>query len=99
LRAPPTGIRFQDFGHNHFHNPLLWGENIENFAIIGGRIDGSHLVEDDAAPGKGDKIIALKSSRRLLFQNIVHRTGAHFVYLLNDREQVTIECAVFLRAR
>ena len=48
-------------------------------------------MEDDAAPGKGDKIIALKSSRRLLFQNIVHRIGAHFVYLLNDCDQVTID--------
>jgi len=52
--------RFQDFGHSHFHNALLWGENIENFAIIGGRIEGRHLVEDDAAPGKGDKNYCLK---------------------------------------
>ena len=46
--------RFQDFGHSHFHNASLWGENIENLAIIGGCIDGGHLVEDDATPGKGD---------------------------------------------
>jgi polygalacturonase len=91
--------RFQDFGHSHFHNALLWGENIENFAIIGGRIDGTHLVEDDAAPGKGDKIIALKSSRRLLFQNIVHRKGAHFVYLLNDCDQVTIDHVAIQQSR
>jgi hypothetical protein len=91
--------RFQDFGHSHFHNALLWGENIENVAIIGGRIDGTHLVEDDAAPGKGDKIIALKSSRRLLFQNIVHRIGAHFVYLFNDCDQVTIDHVAIQQSR
>src|SRR5437763_5887099 len=91
--------RFQDFGHSHFHNALLWGENIENFAIIGGRINGSHLVDEDEAPRKGDKIIALKSSRRLMFQNIVHRTGAHFVYLLTDCEQVTIDDVAIQQSR
>src|SRR3984885_15353696 len=32
---------YQDFGHSHWHNSLIWGENIENITITGpGMIDG-----------------------------------------------------------
>lgn len=27
--------QYQDFGHNHFHNSLIWGENIENISVSG----------------------------------------------------------------
>src|ERR1700761_2984201 len=26
---------YQDYGHNHWHNSLLWGEGLENVAILG----------------------------------------------------------------
>src|SRR5216683_387981 len=26
---------YQDYGHNHWHNSLIWGESINNFAILG----------------------------------------------------------------
>ena len=26
---------YQDYGHNHWHNSLIWGEGINNFAIVG----------------------------------------------------------------
>src|SRR5712691_6083779 len=36
---------WQDFGHSHFHNSLIWGENLENISILGpGRIWGKGLV-------------------------------------------------------
>src|ERR1017187_9189641 len=28
--------KFQDFGHSHFHNSLIWGEGLENVSIVGG---------------------------------------------------------------
>jgi polygalacturonase len=35
---------YEDFGHSHFHNSLIWGEHLENIAIVGfGRIDGYGL--------------------------------------------------------
>jgi polygalacturonase len=38
---------WQDFGHSHFHNSLIWGENLENIAILGpGRIWGKGLVRN-----------------------------------------------------
>src|SRR5580658_9626408 len=33
--------KYQDFGHNHWHNSLIWGESISDFSITGpGLIDG-----------------------------------------------------------
>jgi polygalacturonase len=26
---------YQDYGHNHWHNSLIWGENIHDFGIFG----------------------------------------------------------------
>src|ERR1700752_544566 len=37
--------QYQDFGHSHWHNSLIWGENLENISILGpGRIWGKGLV-------------------------------------------------------
>lgn len=33
---PNQWDKFQDFGHSHFHDSLIWGENLENIAIVGG---------------------------------------------------------------
>ena len=39
---PSEFTAYQDFGHSHWHNSLIWGENLENVSIVGpGRIDGS----------------------------------------------------------
>jgi len=36
---------YQDFGHSHWHNSLIWGENLENISILGpGMIWGKGLV-------------------------------------------------------
>ena len=53
--APPTAAEgydppepnpfdlYQDFGHSHFHNSLIWGDGLTDVAIVGpGTIDGSH---------------------------------------------------------
>ena len=61
---------FQDFGHNHWHNSLIWGENIHDVAIFGpGLIWGRGLARGNSdpelpiaeAPGVGNKAIALKN--------------------------------------
>jgi pectate lyase len=93
--------KYQDFGHSHFHNALMWGEKIDNFAIVGGRINGGGIIEDDGPAGRdiGDKVIAIKSGRNLLFEGITHETGGHFVYLLNDCENVTLANLVVKKSR
>jgi polygalacturonase len=42
---PNEWDQFQDFGHSHWHNSLIWGENLEDISILGpGRIWGKGLV-------------------------------------------------------
>jgi polygalacturonase len=38
--------QYQDFGHSHWHNSLIWGEDLVNVSIIGtGLIDGTHGLQ------------------------------------------------------
>lgn len=41
---PNPSEAYQDFGHSHWHNSLIWGENLEDITICGaGRIFGRGL--------------------------------------------------------
>ena len=41
---PNEWNQYQDFGHSHWRNSLIWGENLENVSIVGpGRIYGRGL--------------------------------------------------------
>lgn len=79
--------RYQDHGHSHFVNAILFGEDVENVAIIGGTINGGGAKRGRKG---GDKIIAIRVGRNLVFRDIIHEDGAHFHYLLNDCENVII---------
>ncbi len=49
LPEPNEWDAYQDFGHSHWHNSLIWGENLENISILGpGRIWGKGLVRSGA---------------------------------------------------
>ena len=42
---PNPSDKYQDFGHSHWQNSLIWGENVENVSILGpGLIWGKGLV-------------------------------------------------------
>lgn len=42
-----AGELYQDFGHSHWRNSLIWGDGVENVAIIGrGTIDGTGLTRN-----------------------------------------------------
>jgi len=52
-------LKYQDFGHSHWHNSLIWGENLTNISITGfGLIDGQGLKK---AGGDTKKIIAIEN--------------------------------------
>ena len=85
--AEPYTIPFacQDEGHRHWHDALLWGENLENIAIVGpGTLDGAGLNRNL------QKLIALKSSKVMLFEGLSHLNTGHFGYLLTDCHHITM---------
>ncbi len=56
----PGADLYQDFGHSHWHNSLIWGENLEDIAITGpGRIFGKGLSR------RSDRRDLLPEERRL----------------------------------
>ena len=88
---PNSFDEYQDFGHSHFRNALMWGENITDFAIEGpGRIDGAGLSDGDPPAGEGDKTVAIKVGTRLSFTNLSQTNGGHFYYLLSDCRHITV---------
>jgi polygalacturonase len=94
---------FQDYGHNHWHNSLIWGEEIHDFSITGpGLIWGKGLsngrgIKGDGAPfaaeqqGVGNKAIALKNCRNVLLRDFSILKGGHFGLLLTGVDNLTID--------
>jgi polygalacturonase len=55
---------YQDFGHSHWHNSLIWGENLENVSILGpGHIWGRGLVRSGAQSRTKEQNDALNNAR------------------------------------
>ncbi len=88
---------YQDFGHSHFHNSLIWGENLHNISILGpGLIDGKGLSRDldrrDHLPhGLGNKAIALKNCHNVILRDFSIYRGGHFGILATGVNNLTID--------
>jgi polygalacturonase len=82
---------YQDEGHSHFHNSLIWGENLTNVSIIGrGIIKGGDLVTNDNGT-QGNKSIALKACRNVLIRDITIAHGGWFAILATGCDSMTID--------
>jgi polygalacturonase len=94
---------YQDYGHNHWHNSLLWGEDLHDLSITGpGLIDGKGLSRgyravdgwqtfDCRQPGVGNKAIALKNCRNVILRDFSILKGGHFGLLLTGVDNLTID--------
>jgi polygalacturonase len=125
---------YQDYGHNHWHNSLLWGEDLHDLSITGpGLIYGKGLSfgagpapapsttipgfgavaapRPNAPPpaprhlnprgdypmyqaeqaGVGNKAIALKNCRNVLFRDFSVLKGGHFAFLLTGVDNLTLD--------
>ena len=94
---------YQDYGHNHWHNSLLWGEDLHDLAITGpGLIHGKGLSNgrdwvQEVVPfkaeqaGVGNKTIALKNCRNVIFRDFSILKGGHFGLLLTGVDNLTID--------
>ncbi len=91
---------FQDYGHNHWHNSLIWGENIHDVGIFGpGLIWGKGLsrghdekaLPNTTAPGVGNKAIALKNCRNVILSDFSIMQGGWFGVLATGVDNFTID--------
>jgi polygalacturonase len=136
----PTTEYYEDFGHSHWHNSLIVGENLEDIGIVGsGRIYGRGLSRGSPAtlrrdllreerklskaeqpdlmlpaaalntiaaqksgpftfPGKdtlpagvGNKSIALKNCRNVIFRDFTLYHGGHFAILATGVDNWTCD--------
>ena len=91
---------YQDYGHNHWHNSLLWGEGIHDFSIMGpGLIWGKGLsrghsddedLPDTTKPGVGNKAIALKNCHNVILRDFSILQGGWFGILATGVDNLTI---------
>ncbi len=89
---------YQDYGHNHWHNSLIWGEGLEGVSICGpGLIWGKGLSRGWGAgpkaedPGVANKAIALKNCRNVLLRDFSILHGGHFGILATGVDNLTID--------
>ena len=86
---------YQDFGHSHWHNSLMWGEHLEDVSITGpGTIWGKGLIRNQNAQspaGTGNKAISLKWCRNVLIRDVSIRHGGHFAILATGVDNLTID--------
>jgi polygalacturonase len=119
---------YQDYGHNHWHNSLIWGDGINDVSITGpglifgqglsfgagpGRppgappanapqraagaalfvrpARGNYTLFQAEQPGVGNKAIALKNCRNVLFRDFSILKGGHFGLLLTGVDNLTID--------
>jgi polygalacturonase len=98
-----TWDAYQDYGHNHWHNSLIWGEDIHDFSILGpGLIWGRGLSRGAGGtdkgrlpraenPGVGNKAIGLKNCRNVLLRDFSILKGGHFGILATGVDNFTVD--------
>ncbi|HEY1240854.1 MAG TPA: glycosyl hydrolase family 28-related protein [Bryobacteraceae bacterium] len=87
----PSIEKYQDYGHSHWRNSLIWGEGLENVAILGqGLIDGKALTRE-ADKRIANKAISLKLSRNVTIRDISMLLCGHFAILATGVDNLTID--------
>ena len=96
---------YQDYGHNHWHNSLIWGEDLSDVSITGSGLiygrglsfgadrkpRGNYPVYVAEQPGVGNKAIALKNCHNVLLRDFAILKGGHFGLLLTGVDNLTID--------
>lgn len=95
-REPDYGI-YQDFGHNHWRNSLIWAENVDNIALIGqGEIRGQGV---NAHPegleiykhGIANQLIGMKLCTNVTMKDLTLTDCSHFALLATGVDNLTLD--------
>jgi len=93
---PFHGKQYQDYGHSHWHNSLIWGENLHDISIMGpGMIYGKGLLrsttKDTSKKGLGNKSISLKKCHNVILKDFIIKHGGWFGILATGVDNMTID--------
>jgi polygalacturonase len=99
LAEPDTAWdAYQDYGHNHWHNSLLWGEGLENISIFGPGLIWGRGLSRGYGPGPvaehagvANKAISLKNCRNVILRDFSILKGGHFGILATGVDNLTID--------
>ena len=95
LPEPGPVPQFQDFGHSHWENSMIWGIGLDDVRISGfGMIDGHSLGNgyrtEDLQDGLANKAIALKECTNVTLSDITIYHGGHFAILATGVDNILI---------
>jgi polygalacturonase len=84
--------RYQDFGHSHWKNSLIWAIDESDITISGpGLIYGKGLTrEESRLKGVGNKAISLKTCRNVTLKDFSMSRCGHFALLATGVENLII---------
>ena len=96
--AEPNSSTYQDFGHSHWHNSLIWGENLHDVTLEGeGLIDGTDVLSrwgpghNDKGLPPANKALAMKDSQRVTIKDLSFKECGHFALLLTGVDDLLID--------
>ncbi len=87
---------YQDFGHSHWQNSLIWGIGLKNLKFEGeGLIDGTDALSRglgrQGPVAEANKAIALKNCRNVTIKGISMLQCGHFALLLTGVDNLVID--------
>lgn len=89
---------YQDFGHSHWQNSLIWGIGLHNVKITGkGMIDGTGVLSRGGVrkgytgPSIANKAIALKDCKEIEISDLSFKSCGHFALLLTGVDDTLID--------
>ncbi len=101
-----AGGHYQDFGHSHWQNSLIWGIGLKNISIMGpgliygkglnpgyhlSKETGGRLIYKDGGPGAANKAIALRDCNNVILRDFSILHGGHFGILATGVSNLTID--------
>lgn len=96
--AEPNDSHYQDFGHSHWHNSLLWGDSLHHVTLEGdGLIDGSDVLSRGeprrgyTGPTVANKALALRDCHHVTIRGLNFLRCGHFALLLTGVDDLLIE--------
>ena len=92
-KPDPINNKYQDFGHTHFHNSLIWGERLHDISIIGGGIIwGKGMLGGDKKGGSNYAInYGVLLCRNVIIRDITIKQGGWFGILATGVDHLTID--------